>query len=112
MHPHISAQGKGGSGISAHAVVAAAATQNTTPTSGVFADRLRVFKDNRLPREKSKSLLELAWTACNDKVLILLAITAVISLALGLYQTFGQPHEQGEFQAKWVEGVAIMVAII
>jgi Ca2+-transporting ATPase len=45
-------------------------------------------------------------------VLILLTIAAVISLALGLYQTFGQKHEPGEAKVEWVEGVAIMVAII
>ncbi|GME27233.1 ATPase P-type K/Mg/Cd/Cu/Zn/Na/Ca/Na/H-transporter [Neofusicoccum parvum] len=49
--------------------------------------------------------------AYNDKVLILLTIAAVISLALGLYETFGQKHEDGEPKVEWVEGVAIMVAI-
>jgi Ca2+-transporting ATPase len=77
-----------------------------------FADRKRVFKDNRLPEKKSKSLLELAWITYNDKVLILLTIAAVVSLALGLYQTFGQKHEEGEAPVEWVEGVAIMAAII
>lgn len=86
------------------------------PTSGhqndQFADRKRVFRDNRLPEKKSKSLLELAWLAYNDKVLILLTVAAVVSLALGLYQTLGVPHKPGEAQVEWVEGVAIMVAII
>lgn len=67
---------------------------------------------NRLPEKKSKSLLELAWLAYNDKVLILLTIAAVVSLALGLYQTFGTPHEPGEPKVEWVEGVAIIVAIL
>lgn len=81
-------------------------------SSGSFVDRKRVFADNRLPEKKSKSLLQLAWIAFNDKVLILLSIAAVVSLALGLYQTFGQAHEPGEAKVEWVEGVAIMVAII
>jgi magnesium-transporting ATPase (P-type) len=67
---------------------------------------------NRLPEKKSKSLLELAWLAYNDKVLILLTVAAVVSLALGLYQTFGTPHEPGEAKVEWVEGVAIIVAIL
>ncbi|KAK4244157.1 hypothetical protein C7999DRAFT_17556 [Corynascus novoguineensis] len=90
-------------------------TTATTPAhrgGGQFADRKRVFRDNRLPEKKAKSLLELAWIAYNDKVLILLTIAAVVSLALGLYQTFGVPHEAGEARVEWVEGVAIMVAII
>jgi Ca2+-transporting ATPase len=81
-------------------------------TTGQFADRKRIFRDNRLPEKKSKSLLELAWITYNDKILILLTAAAVVSLALGLYQTFGVDHEGGEAQVEWVEGVAIMVAIV
>jgi Ca2+-transporting ATPase len=78
-----------------------------------FVDRKRVFRDNRLPEKKSKTLLQLAWITYNDKVLILLTIAAVVSLALGLYQTFGVHHESTDGASlEWVEGVAIMVAII
>jgi Ca2+-transporting ATPase len=56
-------------------------------------------------------LLQIAWQTYNDKVLILLTIAAAISLALGLYQTFGVKHEEGEPSVEWVEGVAILVAI-
>ncbi|KAH6997652.1 hypothetical protein BKA56DRAFT_469368 [Ilyonectria sp. MPI-CAGE-AT-0026] len=85
--------------------------EDPNPT-GAFADRKRVFRDNRLPDKKTKSLLEIAWTTYNDKVLILLTIAAVVSLALGLYQTFGGDHEEGEPRVEWVEGVAIIVAIV
>ncbi|KJZ69243.1 hypothetical protein HIM_11366 [Hirsutella minnesotensis 3608] len=84
-----------------------------SPTSGPgggFADRKRVFGENRLPERKSKSFLQLAWVALQDRVLILLSIAAVVSLALGLYQTFGQTHHEGA-KVDWVEGVAIIVAI-
>ncbi|KAL7928529.1 calcium P-type ATPase [Trichoderma chlorosporum] len=76
-----------------------------------YEDRYRVFRDNRLPEKKGKSLLELMWITYNDKVLILLSIAAAVSLAVGLYQTFGQQHEPGEPKVEWVEGVAIIVAI-
>jgi len=86
-----------------------------------FAHRKMAFRDNRLPEKKTKSILQLAWIAYNDKVLILLTIAAVISLALGLYQTFaprepetdanGKPKEE-EPKVEWIEGVAIMVAIL
>ncbi|KAG6008727.1 hypothetical protein E4U21_003922 [Claviceps maximensis] len=79
--------------------------------SDIFADRYRVFRDNRLPEKKGKSLLQLMWITYNDKVLILLSIAAVISLGVGLYQTFGAPHENGEPKVEWVEGVAIIAAI-
>ncbi len=79
---------------------------------GPFSDRKRVFSDNRLPERKSKSLLQLMWMAYNDKVLILLSIAAVVSLAVGIYQSVDTAHNGGEAPVEWVEGVAIMVAII
>lgn len=77
-----------------------------------FSDRKRIYKDNRLPEKKAKSFWQLAWIAYNDKVLILLSVAAVVSLALGIYQTL-RPSKQEEHEARveWVEGVAIMVAI-
>lgn len=83
---------------------------DANPT-GAFADRRRVFRDNTLPPKKEKTLLQIAWQTYNDKVLILLTIAAAISLALGLYQTFGVKHEDGAPSVEWVEGVAILVAI-
>ena len=51
--------------------------------------------------------------AYNDKVLILLTVAAAISLALGLYETFGVEHEPGEpMPVDWIEGCAIVIAII
>ena len=87
---------------------------NTTMTlprqTDSFFDRKRIFEDNRLPEKKAKSIFELAWLAYNDKVLILLTVAAVISLALGIYQSV--TAKDGEARVQWVEGVAIMVAII
>lgn len=81
------------------------------PTKDSFADRKRIFKDNRLPEKKAKSFLQLAWMAYNDKVLILLSVAAVVSLALGIYQSV-TPQPNGEAPVEWVEGVAIIVAIV
>jgi P-type Ca2+ transporter type 2C len=77
-----------------------------------FYDRKRVFKDNRLPEKKGKNLLQLMWITYNDKVLILLSIAAAISLAVGLYQTFGTKHDAEHPPIEWIEGVAIIVAIV
>jgi Ca2+-transporting ATPase len=79
--------------------------------ANAFADRKRVFSDNRLPVRKPKNIFQLAWMAYNDKVLLLLTAAAIISLALGLYQTFGVKHKPGEPKVEWIEGVAIIVAI-
>ncbi|KAI0836337.1 calcium-translocating P-type ATPase [Hypoxylon sp. FL0890] len=81
-------------------------------SDGVFSDRKRVFGDNRIPEKKGKSFLQLVWITYNDKVLILLSAAAIVSLAVGLYQTFGGEHEDGQPSVEWVEGVAIIVAIV
>lgn len=85
---------------------------NSTQAKEQFSDRKRVFKDNRLPEKKGKSLLQLMWITYNDKVLILLSIAAVVSLAIGLYQSIGTPHTPENPPVEWVEGVAIIVAIV
>ncbi|KAI9822041.1 MAG: plasma membrane calcium [Thelocarpon impressellum] len=89
---------------------AAANSASLTP----YQSRLRVFKDNRLPKKKPTSIWRLMWQTYNDKILILLTIAAVVSLGLGLYETFGVEPEPGQPTTKldWVEGVAICVAII
>lgn len=86
---------------------------NPNPSSESFTDRVRVYKRNVLPARKPTPLWKLMWNAYNDKVLILLTVAAVISLALGLYETFGAHKEPGApAPVDWVEGVAICVAII
>ncbi|KAL4875234.1 hypothetical protein BJY04DRAFT_202478 [Aspergillus karnatakaensis] len=78
-----------------------------------FDDRIRVFKQNVLPEKKATPLWKLMWMAYNDKVLILLTAAAAISLALGLYETFGVEHEPGSgMPIDWVEGCAICIAIV
>lgn len=91
-----------------------------------FADRIRVYRRNVLPEKKPTPLWRLMWMAYNDKVLILLTVAAVISLALGLYETFGATHSSsgegnqthskrsggGGSKVDWVEGCAICIAII
>lgn len=97
------------------------------PEGFVFAtreERERLYGRNVLPEKKSKSLLLLMWLALQDKILILLCIAAVVSLALGLYSDFGAPREMIACarpppgfqkcpapQVDWVEGVAILVAV-
>lgn len=95
-------------------------TSTTTGLPSTLPDlneRVSQYGINKLPERKPKPFFILAWEALQDKVLILLSVAAVISLALGLYETFGQPPEldsQGRPLPKveWVEGVAIIVAIL
>ncbi|KAF4124368.1 P-type Ca2+ transporter type 2C [Geosmithia morbida] len=95
-----------------------AATAAASGSAKQFEDRLRVFHDNRIPERKGKNLLQLMWLTMQDKVLVLLSVAAVVSLAVGLYQALSQKPRSGRRAAgddgpsiEWVEGVAIMVAI-
>ncbi|CAI2161661.1 17506_t:CDS:2 [Funneliformis geosporum] len=80
-----------------------------------FYQRIKAFGTNLLPEKKPKSIFQLMWIAMQEKVLILLTIAAFVSLGLGLFEDFG-PHQNEEDpnqpKIRWVEGVAIIVAII
>jgi Ca2+-transporting ATPase len=43
---------------------------------------------------------------------VLLSSAAIVSLALGIFQDIGPARVPGEPQVDWVEGVAILVAIL
>ena len=80
---------------------------------GSFGDRKRIFSDNGLPTKEAKSIFRLMWEQYNDKILILLTVAAMVSLALGLYESLGVEHDPSAPPAvDWIEGVAICVAII
>lgn len=61
---------------------------------------------NKLLEKKLKSIWELVWIAYNDRVLILLSIAAAVSLAVGI------PQSVRGTGVEWVEGAAIIVAIV
>ena len=80
---------------------------------GQYHDRKQVFRDNRLPAKKTLSIWALFWNAFKDRVLIILTIAAVISLALGIYEAVGQPPDPDAGPSlDWVEGLAIEVAVV
>ena len=79
--------------------------------------RKHIYGVNKLPAKNQKSFLQLCWEALHDQVLIILSISAIVSLALGLYQTFGQPPEYDDNgkplpRVEWVDGCAILLAVI
>jgi P-type Ca2+ transporter type 2C len=84
-------------------------SSSRTSSEKPFADRKRVFKDSYLPAKKPKNIFQIMWASYNDKVLILLTVAAILSLAIGLYQTFGTATNP---PVEWIEGVAIIVAIV
>ncbi|KAH9021974.1 hypothetical protein EDB84DRAFT_1565120 [Lactarius hengduanensis] len=86
--------------------------QSTATLGGGSGDRQRIYGQNILPKRPGKSLLLLMWLAIQDKVLILLSTAAVASLVLGLSQDFGTTRPQADHPVDWVEGVAIITAIL
>ncbi|KAF9575381.1 hypothetical protein EC968_003432 [Mortierella alpina] len=111
------------SGESEKAESSAAHGKSTGPVS--LEDRVTYFGRNVLPKRKPKSIFQLMWMALQEKILILLLIAAVVSVGLGLYEDFGMEHEEKivydkDFNASikenpkiaWVEGVAILVAVM
>jgi Ca2+-transporting ATPase len=79
---------------------------------GQFADRRQAFQDNTLPTKKPLSIFKLMWMAYNDFVLFFLTAAAAVSLGVGFYQAFGTPSTPGNPPIEWIEGVAIITAIV
>uniref|UniRef100_A0A5F9CWD0 P-type Ca(2+) transporter n=1 Tax=Oryctolagus cuniculus TaxID=9986 RepID=A0A5F9CWD0_RABIT len=75
------------------------------------------------PPKKPKTFLELVWEALQDVTLIILEIAAIISLVLSFYRPPGGENElcgqiaqsaedEGEAEAGWIEGAAILFSVI
>uniref|UniRef100_A0A8C4RUY0 P-type Ca(2+) transporter n=1 Tax=Erpetoichthys calabaricus TaxID=27687 RepID=A0A8C4RUY0_ERPCA len=72
------------------------------------------------PTQKAKTFLQLVWEALQDVTLIILEIAAIISLGLSFYhppggnmcgQAAGGVEDEGEAQAGWIEGAAILFSV-
>uniref|UniRef100_A0A674IF20 Calcium-transporting ATPase n=1 Tax=Terrapene triunguis TaxID=2587831 RepID=A0A674IF20_9SAUR len=101
----------------------------TSPVEGLSGNpadlekRRQVFGQNFIPPKKSKTFLQLVWEALQDVTLIILEIAAIISLGLSFYHPPGGESElcgqaaagtedEGEAQAGWIEGAAILFSVI
>ncbi|KAJ4940931.1 hypothetical protein JOQ06_027221, partial [Pogonophryne albipinna] len=80
------------------------------------------FGKNFIPPKKAKTFLALVWEALQDVTLIILEIAAIISLCLSFYhplggdseacgQVAGGVEDEGEAQAGWIEGAAILFSV-
>ncbi|XP_016070335.1 PREDICTED: plasma membrane calcium-transporting ATPase 4 isoform X1 [Miniopterus natalensis] len=101
----------------------------TNPVEGLSGNpadlekRKQVFGQNLIPPKKPKTFLELVWEALQDVTLIILEIAAIISLVLSFYRPPGEeneqcglpvnsPEDEGESEAGWIEGAAILFSVI
>ncbi|XP_017947020.1 plasma membrane calcium-transporting ATPase 4 isoform X2 [Xenopus tropicalis] len=101
----------------------------TSPVEGLSGNpsdlerRRQIFGKNFIPPKKAKTFLQLVWEALQDVTLIILEIAAIISLGLSFYHPPGGDNElcgeaaagvedEGEAQAGWIEGAAILFSVI
>ncbi|KAG0366883.1 hypothetical protein BGX24_003499 [Mortierella sp. AD032] len=119
---HVTSDGGGGE----KPAIATGYQMGNVDTGAVsFADREEFFGKNVLPKRKPKSIFQLMWIALQEKILILLLIAAVVSIALGIYEDYGMKHEPSlrynrdftsymatDPKISWVEGVAILAAVV
>uniref|UniRef100_A0A5F9D4I0 Calcium-transporting ATPase n=1 Tax=Oryctolagus cuniculus TaxID=9986 RepID=A0A5F9D4I0_RABIT len=84
--------------------------------------RRQVFGQNLIPPKKPKTFLELMWEA-QGVTLIILEMAVIISLVLSFYRPPGGENElcgqiaqsaedEGEAEAGWIEGAAILFSVI
>lgn len=95
----------------------------TSPTdglSGSAADlehRQITFGANVIPPKPPKTFLQLVWEALQDITLIILEAAAIISLGLAFYKPpenldIDVGSTEGEGEAGWIEGAAILVSVL
>ncbi|XP_065316419.1 plasma membrane calcium-transporting ATPase 2-like isoform X2 [Gordionus sp. m RMFG-2023] len=93
----------------------------TSPTEGLSESptedeiRVKAFGRNEIPPKPAKSFLRLIWEALQDVTLIILQISALISLGLSFYKPpidSQMSHDEGESKAGWIEGTAILISVI
>ncbi|CAK6952631.1 plasma membrane calcium-transporting ATPase 2 isoform X1 [Scomber scombrus] len=102
----------------------------TSPTEGLAGTetdldkRKETFGKNLIPPKKPKTFLQLVWEALQDVTLIILEIAALISLGLSFYHPPGDSsgescgaaaggvEDEGESEAGWIEGAAILLSVV
>uniref|UniRef100_A0A4W6FHN1 Calcium-transporting ATPase n=1 Tax=Lates calcarifer TaxID=8187 RepID=A0A4W6FHN1_LATCA len=101
----------------------------TSPVDGLdgnsedISRRKKEFGQNTIPPKKPKTFLQLVWEALQDVTLIILEVAAVISLGLSFYRppdaerqncgrAAGGVEEEGEAEAGWIEGAAILLSVV
>jgi len=100
------------------ALLAAIHTSKDTGLSGDPTDlaaRELAFSENKLPPRRHKAFYEFVMDACEDATVQILAVAALVAIIFGIIEA--TQHEEGEGEGQggapaWLEGVAIVIAII
>nr|ACD88945.1 plasma membrane calcium ATPase [Adineta vaga] len=71
------------------------------------------YGKNEIPPKPMKSFLRLCWEALHDMLLIILLVCAVVSIGLSFYKPpKADGDKEEEPNLEWIEGVAILVAVL
>ncbi|XP_037649878.1 plasma membrane calcium-transporting ATPase 2 isoform X8 [Sebastes umbrosus] len=102
----------------------------TSPTEGLAGTqtdldkRKEIYGKNLIPPKTPKTFLQLVWEALQDVTLIILELAALISLGLSFYHPPGESsgescgaagggvEDEGEADAGWIEGAAILLSVV
>ncbi|XP_051745806.1 plasma membrane calcium-transporting ATPase 1a isoform X2 [Ctenopharyngodon idella] len=101
----------------------------TSPVDGLSGQPLDIdkrkeaFGQNFIPPKKPKTFLQLVWEALQDVTLIILEVAAIVSLGLSFYKppdseskncgnAAAGVEDEGESEAGWIEGAAILLSVI
>jgi len=82
------------------------------PGKAGLQERTEIFGKNVLPEVEQTSIWKLMWLAMGDKILRILSVAAVISFGIGMYEDYVMHKDSTEPKVKWVEGVAILFAVM
>ena len=85
------------------------------PVKGIASDSVAIRKEkygvNQLKMKDPATFWEFFWEACQDPIIIMLAICAVISIIFGM--TLANPHTgEVDRESGWIEGTAIIISIL
>ncbi|CAF1094635.1 unnamed protein product [Adineta ricciae] len=75
--------------------------------------RREAYGRNEIPPKPMKSFLRLCWDALHDMLLIILLVCAIVSIGLSFYRAPKEDDsKEDEPNLEWIEGVAILVAVL
>ncbi|CAF1239400.1 unnamed protein product, partial [Adineta steineri] len=77
-----------------------------------FKQRVGAYGRNEIPPKPMKTFIRLCYEALHDMLLIILLVCAIVSIGLSFYKAPSNGTEDDEPNLEWIEGVAILVAVL
>ena len=82
-------------------------------SSDTIEERKERFGENRLPMKEFPGFCELfIEVVFTDPVMLMLLISAIVSIAIGIYADVDNLQRQQPFSGDWAEGIAILLTVL